>query len=54
MAAQYKDLTTFIGGDPSSVEDFNPLWLSEYRRTNAYEVWNAITDPLMFDIVEAR
>lgn len=47
-------ITGATGGDPSSVEDFNPLWLSEYRRTNAYEVWNAITDPLMFDIVEAR
>ena len=47
-------ITGATGGDPTSVEDFNPLWLSEYRRTNAYEVWNAITDPLMFDIVEAR
>lgn len=36
------------------MEDFNALWLSEFRRTNAYEVWNRITDPLMFDIVEFR
>lgn len=48
-------LTLFIpGGDSSSTEDFNPLWISEFKKTNAYEVWDRTTDPLLFDIVEPR
>jgi hypothetical protein len=26
----------------------------EFKRTNAYEVWERTTDPLLFDIVEPR
>ncbi len=44
----------FAGGDASSTEDFNPLWISEFKNTNAYEVWERTTDPLLFDIVEPR
>lgn len=44
----------FSGGHPSSTEDFNPLWISEFKKTNAYEVWERTTDPLLFDIVEPR
>lgn len=44
----------YPGGDASSIEDFNPQWISEFTRTNAYEVWERITDPLLFDIVEPR
>ncbi|KAF8073978.1 transport protein Avl9-domain-containing protein [Lyophyllum atratum] len=47
-------ITGGSGGDSSSAEDFNPLWISEFKRTNAYEVWDRITDPLIFDIVEPR
>ncbi|KAJ7617522.1 transport protein Avl9-domain-containing protein, partial [Mycena polygramma] len=42
------------GGDATSTEDFNPLWISEFKHTNAYEVWERTTDPLLFDIVEPR
>ncbi|KAJ7432406.1 transport protein Avl9-domain-containing protein [Mycena latifolia] len=42
------------GGDANSTEDFNPLWISEFKQTNAYEVWERTTDPLLFDIVEPR
>lgn len=42
------------GGDPNSIHAFNPLWISEFKRTNAYEVWDRIADPLIFDIVEPR
>ncbi|KAF5377978.1 hypothetical protein D9615_006666 [Tricholomella constricta] len=42
------------GGDSSSAEDFNLLWISEFRKTNAYALWDRITDPLVFDIVEPR
>ncbi|KAJ7780744.1 transport protein Avl9-domain-containing protein [Mycena maculata] len=41
-------------GDVNSSEDFNPLWISEFKHTNAYEVWERTTDPLLFDIVEPR
>ncbi|KAI0822074.1 transport protein Avl9-domain-containing protein [Trametes gibbosa] len=41
-------------GDPNSVQDFNPLWVQEFKRTHAYEVWDRVTDPLLFDLVEAR
>ncbi|KAJ7078547.1 transport protein Avl9-domain-containing protein [Mycena belliarum] len=42
------------GGDATSTEDFNPVWISEFKQTNAYEVWERTTDPLLFDIVEPR
>ncbi|TCD68511.1 late secretory pathway protein avl9 [Steccherinum ochraceum] len=41
-------------GDPNSVNDFNMLWIQEFKKTNAYEVWERVTDPLLFDIVEPR
>ncbi|KIM40920.1 hypothetical protein M413DRAFT_445694 [Hebeloma cylindrosporum] len=47
-------ITGGTGGHPTSTEDFNPLWISEFKSTNAYEVWNRTTDPLLFDIVEPR
>lgn len=43
-----------IGGDSNYIQDFNPLWISEFKRTNVYEVWDRITDALLFDIVELR
>ncbi|KAL1745824.1 transport protein Avl9-domain-containing protein [Schizophyllum fasciatum] len=33
---------------------FNPLWLQEFRGTNAYELWERTTDSSLFDIVEPR
>ncbi|KAF8182306.1 transport protein Avl9-domain-containing protein [Pholiota molesta] len=47
-------ITGGSGGHPSSTEDFNPLWISEFKKTNAFEVWERTTDPLLFDIVEPR
>ncbi|KAI0916954.1 hypothetical protein AcW2_007212 [Taiwanofungus camphoratus] len=41
-------------GDPRSTQDFNALWIQEFKKTNAYEVWERVTDPMLFDIVEAR
>jgi hypothetical protein len=42
------------GGEDNSIQDYNPLWISEFRRTNAYELWERVTDPLLFDIAEPR
>ncbi|PIL22736.1 hypothetical protein GSI_15429 [Ganoderma sinense ZZ0214-1] len=41
-------------GDPNSQQDFNMLWIQEFKKSHAYEVWERVTDPLLFDIVEAR
>ena len=41
-------------GNPNAVQDFNMLWIQEFKQTNAYEVWNRITDSMLFDIVEPR
>ncbi|KAH7909234.1 transport protein Avl9-domain-containing protein [Hygrophoropsis aurantiaca] len=47
-------IITGTGGDSNSIEDFNPLWIAEFTKTNAYEVWERATDPMLFDIVEPR
>jgi len=47
-------LTTITGGDVTNADDFNSFWIAEFRNTNAYAVWDRITDPLIFDIVEPR
>ncbi|KAJ3770300.1 transport protein Avl9-domain-containing protein [Lentinula raphanica] len=40
--------------EPASTEDFNHLWMSEFKNSNAYEVWQRTTDPMLFDIIEPR
>ncbi|KIK99623.1 hypothetical protein PAXRUDRAFT_131690 [Paxillus rubicundulus Ve08.2h10] len=42
------------GGDVNTLEDFNAVWIVEFTKTNAYEVWDRSTDPMLFDIVEPR
>ncbi|KAF7794173.1 hypothetical protein EIP86_005304 [Pleurotus ostreatoroseus] len=41
-------------GNPNAPQDFNMLWISEFKKTNAYEVWDRVTDSMLFDIVEPR
>ncbi|RDX53517.1 hypothetical protein OH76DRAFT_1399439 [Lentinus brumalis] len=41
-------------GDPRAMEDFNMIFIQEFKKSHAYEVWDRVTDPLLFDIVEAR
>ncbi|KAL0579872.1 hypothetical protein V5O48_002119 [Marasmius crinis-equi] len=62
-AVRYRDFlaknegTGVVGGtgaEATSAEDFNPLWIAEFKHTNAYEVWDRTTDPSLFDIVEPR
>ncbi|KAK7022103.1 UDENN domain-containing protein [Favolaschia claudopus] len=38
----------------TSAEEFNPLWIAEFKHTNAHDVWDRSTDPLLFDIIEPR
>ncbi|KAG9315875.1 transport protein Avl9-domain-containing protein [Chiua virens] len=42
------------GGDANALDDFNSVWIAEFTKTNAYEVWDRSTDPMVFDIVEPR
>ncbi|KAF9061461.1 transport protein Avl9-domain-containing protein [Rhodocollybia butyracea] len=55
---RYRDFLTKGEGilitEPTSTEDFNHFWMSEFKSTNAYEVWERTTDPMLFDIVEPR
>ena len=50
----YIDLLCALGGDANALDDFNPIWIAEFKRTNAFDVWQRITDPMLFDIVEPR
>ncbi|KAN0123591.1 Transport protein Avl9 domain containing protein [Russula decolorans] len=47
-------ITPGTGGDANALDDFNPIWIAEFKRTNAFDVWQRITDPMLFDIVEPR
>lgn len=47
-------ITPGSGGDSNSQQDFNPIWIAEFRRTNAFDVWQRVTDPMLFDIIEPR
>ncbi|KAH9969823.1 transport protein Avl9-domain-containing protein [Russula dissimulans] len=47
-------ITPGSGGDANAMNDFNPVWIAEFKHTNAYEVWQRITDPMLFDIIEPR
>ncbi|KIP02780.1 hypothetical protein PHLGIDRAFT_111646 [Phlebiopsis gigantea 11061_1 CR5-6] len=41
-------------GNPNAIQDFNMAWIAEFKKTNAYEVWERVTDPMLFDIMEPR
>ncbi|CAE6518577.1 unnamed protein product [Rhizoctonia solani] len=38
----------------SSVQYFNEAWVAGFRMTRAYDQWNRITDPVLFDIIEPK
>ncbi|KAG8755491.1 late secretory pathway protein avl9 [Serendipita sp. 396] len=42
-------------GDPNtSWEDFGEPFMSSFQATGAYDVWDRITDPVLFDIIEPK
>ncbi|KAG8881086.1 late secretory pathway protein avl9 [Tulasnella sp. 331] len=41
-------------GDQNCIQNFGEAWIAAFRLTNAYAVWNKVTDPALFDICEAR
>ncbi|CAE6505086.1 unnamed protein product [Rhizoctonia solani] len=38
----------------SSVPHFNEAWVAGFRMTRAYDQWNRMTDPVLFDIIEPK
>ncbi|PVG01634.1 hypothetical protein CPB86DRAFT_773208 [Serendipita vermifera] len=54
-AYKMKDNPTILApGDDTSWEDYGELFLASFQATNAYEVWDRITDPILFDIIEPK
>lgn len=41
-------------GASTALQDFGVGWIAEFRKTNAFEVWERVTDPTLFDIVEPK
>jgi len=42
------------GGANTSYEDFGELFMVSFQATAAHEVWDRITDPALFDIIEPK
>lgn len=42
------------GETNTSWDDFGELFLSSFQATHAHEVWDRITDPILFDIIEPK
>ncbi|KAL7424505.1 hypothetical protein Q5752_000189 [Cryptotrichosporon argae] len=38
----------------NSVAPFSDAWAAAFRQTHAYAIWDACTDPVLFDLVEPR
>lgn len=49
------ELTVVTGPEGGNVlAPFGEHWLTSFRETKAYEVWESITDPVLFDLCEPR
>ena len=44
----------WTAGDTNVIQNFGEAWLAAFRGTDAFAVWDRITDPVIFDIVEPR
>lgn len=42
------------GGDGNVLSPFGELWLAAFKTTPAWEIWDACTEPVLFDICEPR
>ena len=42
------------GGENTSYGDFGELFMASFQATAAHEVWDRITDPVLFDIIEPK
>ncbi|KAG9128479.1 late secretory pathway protein avl9 [Ceratobasidium sp. 392] len=51
---QSEVLVPGTASDALSVQHFNELWITAFRTTKAYDHWNRVTDPVLFDIIEPK
>lgn len=47
-------LAPATGNDNTSYEDFGELFMSSFQATSAHDIWDRITDPILFDIIEPK
>lgn len=43
-----------LAGEGGVMQAFSEAWLSAFKETAAFERWNAVTDPALFDICEPK
>lgn len=49
------ELTDGLGPEGGNVlAPFGEHWLQAFKETNAYAVWDSVTDPVLFDLCEPR
>ncbi|KAG9101506.1 late secretory pathway protein avl9 [Ceratobasidium sp. 370] len=51
---QSEVLVPGTASDALSVQHFNESWIAAFRTTKAYDHWNRVTDPVLFDIIEPK
>jgi hypothetical protein len=43
-----------LGETKAGWEDFGELFLTSFNSTNVFEVWDRVTDPILFDLVDPK
>ncbi|KAG9100549.1 late secretory pathway protein avl9 [Ceratobasidium sp. UAMH 11750] len=51
---QSEVLVPGTASDALSAQHFNESWIAAFRTTKAYDHWNRVTDPVLFDIIEPK
>ncbi|KAG8745970.1 late secretory pathway protein avl9 [Ceratobasidium sp. 414] len=51
---QSEVLVPGTANDALSAQHFNEAWIAAFRTTKAYDHWNRVTDPVLFDIIEPK
>jgi hypothetical protein len=52
ISMTYCDLKGVL--DPACQQDFGLHWIAAFKMTPAFEVWDRVTDPMLFDLVEPK
>ncbi|KAG8692608.1 late secretory pathway protein avl9 [Ceratobasidium sp. 395] len=51
---QSEVLVPGTANDALSAQHFGEAWIAAFRTTKAYDHWNRVTDPVLFDIIEPK
>jgi hypothetical protein len=38
----------------SGAQSYNEAWIAAFRQTDAFDLWDRTTDPVIFDLVEPK